>query len=733
MKAGMRYAEFLAEKSRTVPASGFDVPAAEINEMLFGFQRDMTRWALRKGRAAIFADCGLGKSFMQIEWARHIPGRVLVLAPLTVAQQTVGEARKLGYDDVVYARRGSDTTAEIVVANYEMMDHFDAGEFAGVVLDESSILKSIDGKTKERLIEAFASTPYRLCCTATPAPNDIAEFANHAEFLGICSREEMLAQYFVHDDKGWRLKGHARAPFYKWLASWGMSLSKPSDLGYPDEGYELPPLNIRSTIVHTEYVPDGQMFATALKGITDRSRVRRGTLAARVQAAADLIAAEPGEQWIAWCGLNDESAALAAAVPGSIEVEGSMAPEEKAERIQRFIDGDVRVLVTKPRIAGFGLNMQNATRQVFVGLSDSYEAYYQCIRRSWRFGQSSPVDAHIVLSDLEQPIYTNVLNKEKEASQAQAALIANASQYERAEIGNMSTKAEYVTKTIAEPDYTLMLGDCVERIREVEDNSIDFSVFSPPFASLYTYSDSERDMGNSADFDEFFTHYGFLVDELLRVVKPGRNIAVHCQQLSTTLASHGVIGLRDFRGELIREHVERGWVYHGEICIDKDPQAQAIRTHAKSLLFVQLRKDSSWMRPAMADYILVFRKPGDNPEPVHPDISNDDWIEWARPIWYGIRESDTLNVRVARSDKDERHIAPLQLETIERCIRLWSNKGDTILSPFMGIGSEGHVALQQERKFVGIELKQEYFEVAVKNLRSARMQGAFEFEEAYLS
>lgn len=719
------YCSFLDGKRRTVRDTGVDVPDHCLSKSLFPFQRDLTRWALRKGRAAIFADCGLGKTFMQLEWAAHIPGRVLILAPLAVAQQTVNEAKKLGQTAgmVAYARHQSEAHSQIVVTNYEMVEHFDPSQFDGVVLDESSILKSIDGKTKERLIDMFSDTPYRLCCTATPAPNDRAEFANHAEFLGICSREEMLAMYFVHDDEGWRLKGHAREPFFRWLASWGMSLAKPSDLGYSDDGYELPPLSIVSEIVHTDFVPEGQMFATDLKGVSHRSQVRRGTIDARVGRVVDLITAEPGQQWIAWCGLNDESAALAAAIPDSVEVEGSMTPEEKTERIQRFLRGEARVLVTKPRIAGFGMNFQNAARQVFVGLSDSYEAYYQCIRRSWRFGQRQDVRAHIVLSDLEQPIYDNVLRKEREAHDAQSALVRNSAQYERAEIEHMTTGDDYVTDTREGNRWKLMLGDCVERIREIPDDSIDFSIFSPPFASLYTYSNSDRDMGNSASFEEFFSHYEFLIDELLRVVKPGRNVAVHCQQLSTTLSAHGVIGLRDFRGELIRAHVARGFVYHGEVCIDKDPQAQAIRTHSKALLFVQLRKDSSWLRPAMADYILVFRKPGENAVPVQPDISNDEWIEWARPIWYGIRESETLNAAVARSDKDERHICPLQLETIERCVRLWSNRGETVFSPFAGIGSELYVALKHGRDAIGIELKPEYFEVAARNVEHARAQG----------
>lgn len=718
------YAEFIERKSALAPMVGIEVPDEAINPMLFPFQRDLTRWALRKGRSAIFADCGLGKSFMQIEWAQHIDGRTLILAPLSVAQQTVGEAAKLGYQEVTYARSGADTNARIVVTNYEMLAHFDPADFAAVVLDESSILKSLDGKTRERLIETFADTPFRLCCTATPAPNDISEFANHAEFLGICSREEMLATYFVHDDEGWRIKGHAREPFFRWLASWGMSLAKPSDLGYSDDGYNLPPLEILSAIVHTEFVPDGQLFATDLKGVGHRAKVRRGTVDARVETAVDLIRSEPDRQWIAWCGLNDESSSIARELGDeAIEVEGSQSPEEKTARIQAFLRGEKRVLVTKPRIAGFGMNFQNASRQVFVGLSDSYETYYQCIRRSWRFGQDDGVQVHIVLSDLEQPIYENVLAKEREAHHSHEALIRNAAEYERAEIGNVSgTGVAYVEDDRHGTGYHIMLGDCVERIREVPDESIDLSVFSPPFASLYTYSDSERDMGNSKDFNEFFAHYGFLVDELLRVVKPGRIVAVHCQQLSTTLSSHGVIGLRDFRGELIREHVKRGFVYHGEICIDKDPQAQAIRTHSKALLFVQLRKDASWLRQAMADYILLFRKPGENRVPIHPDISNDDWIEWARPIWYGIRESDTLNVRPARNEKDERHIAPLQLGTIERCVRLWSNPGETVLSPFMGIGSEGYVSLRNQRQFVGIELKPDYFRVAEQNIAGAVMQ-----------
>ncbi len=275
-------------------------------------------------------------------------------------------------------------------------------------------------------------------------------------------------------------------------------------------------------------------------------------------------------------------------------------------------------------------------------------------------------------------------------------------------------------------DWELTNGDCVEGVAALPNDSVDLSVYSPPFISLYTYTASERDMGNCAGPGEFFEHFGFLLRELLRVTKPGRLTCCHVQQVAAMLERDGYIGLKDFRGDTIRAFQANGWIYQGEVCIDKDPQAQAIRTKAKGLLFVQMRKDSSWSRPALADYILVFRKPGDNPVPIQPDITNEQWIEWARPIWYGIRESDTLHVAEARGEDDERHICPLQLGTIERCIRLWSNPGELVLSPFAGIGSEGYEAVRLGRRFKGYELKEQYSDVAVKNLTAAvlaRSQG----------
>jgi DNA modification methylase len=310
-------------------------------------------------------------------------------------------------------------------------------------------------------------------------------------------------------------------------------------------------------------------------------------------------------------------------------------------------------------------------------------------------------------------------------------------------VSRNTTDDAYIEQDAEGAGWTLKLGDSCERLAEIKDDSIDLAIYSPPFASLYTYSPSLRDLGNSSDRAEFFQHYGFIISEMLRVTKPGRINAVHVQQLTTTKSTHGVVGMTDFRGEVIRAYIEAGWIYHGEVTIDKDPQAQAIRTKAQALMFGQLHRDSSKTRPALADYLLMFRKPGDNAEPIKNDVDNDSWITWARPIWrgtddegslgamesegltvptscwYRIRESNTLNVAAGRDSADERHICPLQLDLIERCVRLWSNRGETVLSPFAGIGSEGYVSVKQGRSFVGIELKPSYWNAAVANLHRA--------------
>lgn len=608
--AAPSYAEFLARKNRRAEAAGPNVPESAINPLLHGWQRKITRWALRTGRAALWEDTGLGKTFQSIEWCRHAAGRSLIVAPLAVCEQTVREAAKLGVT-ARYAR--SDAAAAgpgIWVTNYEMAPRFDPGGFGAVVLDEASILKQSDGKTRTALIRQFAGVRYRLACTATPAPNDVEELTNQAEFLGVMPRAEMLATFFVHDSDGWRLKGHARGPLFSWMASWAVAIRRPSDLGYPDGDYELPPLAIEPHLLPVDVVPEGQLFATDLGGVGGRAAVRKATLAARCDEAIRIVNAShklaavgaklatwdgslstppagapstspippnengarprgdrprstastcaattratgrsgserqngglpstsgdanatrttlntgknasgsPGsgtksqsgttgfvkssasppqsttpslnskadaapsaaarsqtsagtgstlitttgpavsggssaavatsvsassrttqsslparsttssaapEPWIVWVGRNDEQEYLERAFGDRcFSVLGNQSPEEKAEKMLRWVDGERPILLTKPAIAGFGMNFQHCARMIFVGLSDSYEQYYQAIRRCHRYGQHRPVTAHVVLSQLEGQIAENLARKEREAQQVTESLV----------------------------------------------------------------------------------------------------------------------------------------------------------------------------------------------------------------------------------------------------------------------------------------------------------------------
>lgn len=420
------YTDFLDAKAARAHQDG--VAVTDVHPILHPWQKEIVQWAAGIGRAAVWADTGLGKTFMQVEWAKAMAepsdGKALIVAPLAICHQTVREAAKLDVH-ATYVRDQADAVDPgLYVTNYEMVSRFDPDEFTAVVLDEASILKASDGKMRNLLIRHFEDVPYRLACTATPAPNDPEELTNQAEFLGHMTRTHMLAAYFVHDDEGWRLKGHARRPMLRWMSTWALAIRRPSDLGYPDEGYVLPGVNVVSQIVDVELDAEGQLFATDLGGVGGRAKVRRETLDARVQRAVELVNAEPDEPWILWAGLNDEADALTKAIPGAVNVHGSLDPDEKARLLLGFADGDFRVMVTKPAIASQGLNYQHCARMAFVGLSDSYETYYQAIRRCYRYGQRRVVDAHVVLSPIESQIATNVARKEREAAEITAALVA---------------------------------------------------------------------------------------------------------------------------------------------------------------------------------------------------------------------------------------------------------------------------------------------------------------------
>lgn len=450
----MQYADFIARKAIRDPATGLDVLPA-LNPALFPFQRDIVAWALRRGRAAIFAGTGLGKTLMESEWAsvvaKHTGRPVLILTPLAVAEQHVREAAKFGTAIRHVKHQSQIDGAGVYVTNYEKIEHFDFSTLGGIVLDESSILKAFDGKTRTHLIQSCQRIPFRLAATATPAPNDFMELGNHAEFLGVMSYAEMLSMFFVHEGsetQKWRIKGHAESEFWKWCCSWAVMLRNPSDLGYKDGGFDLPPLKLDQHTVAIEYKPTaGMLFPMQAQTLQERIGARKDTVADRVECAAALVNAS-NRPWVAWCNLNSESDALARAIPGAIELRGSDTEAYKAEMLDGFANGLIRVLVTKPSICGFGLNWQHCSDMVFVGLNDSWEQVYQAIRRCWRFGQTRPVNVHFVASEIEGAVVANLARKDAQAEKMAAEMISHMRDLNVASLrGTKRNKTEYQAKT----------------------------------------------------------------------------------------------------------------------------------------------------------------------------------------------------------------------------------------------------------------------------------------------
>ena len=425
----MNYANFIADKLGTIASAGIDAPLRDY--ALFPHQRDITKWALRRGKAAIFADTGLGKMRMAIAWAdtvfQHTCHPVMILCPLAVAQQFVAEGLLMGIE-VTHCREQQDVRQGINITNYDRMHKFDMSQFSGVALDESSIIKSHASKTLALLMDAFRATPYKLCCTATPSPNDWTELGTHAEFLGVRSRSEMLAEFFVHDGGDtsvWRLKGHARAVFWRWVASWGAMIRSPADLGYDASAYALPPLHIHQHTVEIEHNPMHGLFAQEAQTLTERRQSRRDSMAARVQACADLVNAHSDEPWIVWCDLNDEGDMLERAIDGCVQVAGADDNDTKERRMVGFSTGQHRVLISKQKICGWGMNWQHCSNQAFVGVNDSYEGFYQAVRRSWRFGQRRTVNIHVFASNQDGAVVANIKRKQAAADEMYAQMSAD--------------------------------------------------------------------------------------------------------------------------------------------------------------------------------------------------------------------------------------------------------------------------------------------------------------------
>lgn len=717
------YDKFLESKKISHKETGFDVK--KLNPALFDFQEWIVRKALKLGKYAIFADCGLGKSIMQLEWAYHVSQKtklpVLIVAPLAVSQQTIREGEKFGYK-VTKLSANTEPQNGIWITNYEQLQNHDLSVFSGVVLDESSIIKNFKGATRNMVIDLFRQTPYKLACTATPSPNDPLELGNHSEFLDVMPNNEMVAMYFVHDGgidmQKWRLKKHSEKLFYEWVASWSTMLTRPSDIGFSATGYELPPLNFIETEIATE--TKHGLFNDSAVSATDFNRALRETKEERLSLTAKLVNESP-ERFIVWCKQNEEADYLKKAIPDAVEVRGSDTIDDKESRLLGFAENKYRVLITKSSIAGHGMNFQNCHNQVFPSLDFSFESLYQSVKRSHRLGQKEAVNIHIITTDTMHNVISTIKQKQIqfEAMQKHMSDAVNKTM-------KKATKSKETAgnETFEGENSKLIRGDAIKLIREVESETVGFSVFSPPFADLFTYSDQLADMGNSKDYTEFLTAFNFLVPELNRVLIQGRLVAVHCMDLPIQKGKEGFIGLRDFSG-MIREAFEaNGFIYHTRITIWKNPVTEMQRTKALGLLHKQLSKDSTMSRVGIPDYVLVFRKKGEEKQPVETLIDVDTWQKWASPVWYDIDYSNTLNKMSARDGKDEKHICPLQLDTIERAIALWSNERDLVLSPFAGIGSELYQAVKMNRRAIGFELKESYFREAVKNLQDAEFEAS---------
>ena len=718
-----QYNEFLERKRTQRIESGFEVQDEDLNPALFPFQKYCVKRALSAGKFALFEDCGLGKTIQQLEWAQkvfeHTSQPILILAPLAVISQTIAEGVKFGYVVRDYDEFTTDLDeCGIYITNYDNLPNVEVSSFVGIVLDESSILKNFQGKTRTFIIESFARTPYKLACTATPSPNDTTEICNHAEFLDVMSRTEMLAMYFVHDGgstSDWRLKGHAKQSFWDFVSTWAVMLNKPSDIGFSDEGYLLPPLNVMEEICITPKRDNGMLFNDIAVSATDYHKELRATAEIRLNRVAEMVQSMPNENFIIWIGHDDEGKYLRSLLPEAVEVKGSDDKEYKKENLLGFGNGDFRILITKLKIAQFGLNYQNCHNQIYASLDFSFEATYQGIRRSYRFGQSEAVNIYLITTDTMQNVKKSFDEKQKAFKEMQSAMteamnrnINNKINLKKMEVSNQYN-SEYCD---------IRLGDCVQLIQDVPDNSIGFSIFSPPFAELYTYSDKLEDMGNSKDYKEFFEAFKYLVKELYRVMWGGRNVAVHCMDLPIQKGKEGYIGLRDFSGMILQAFTEVGFIYHSRVTIWKNPVTEMQRTKALGLLHKQVKKDAAMSRVGIPDYLMVFRKEGEHEHPVHCDISVDTWQKYASPVWMDIDYSKTLNAAKGRDEADEKHICPLQLDTIERAITLWSNKGDKVLTPFLGIGSEVYGAIKLERFGIGFELKESYFKEAIRNCKA---------------
>jgi len=743
------YQEFLKSKQKTFIESGFEIEESELNSNLFDFQKLIVKRALKNGRFAIFADCGLGKSLMQLDFAHQVTKKtnqpVLILCPLAVSAQTIKEGVKFGIDVYKYDKEcpPCENEPDIFISNYEQLENIDVSVFSGVVLDESSILKNYTGAYKNLIIEKFKDTPYKLACTATPSPNDLNEIGNHSEFLNVLDAQDMRAKWFVRDEgmNNYRLKGHAKNDFYGWISSWAIMLTNPADLGFDGSSYVLPKLNYFEKNVKTEIKDNGKLFNESNVNATSFNTELRITLIPRLEEVAKIVN-NSKDSFIVWVNQNEEEKQILKLIPDAVGVQGSEKSEVKESKLLGFANNEFRVLVTKKKIAQFGMNFQNCHNQVFATLDFSFEGLYQAIRRSYRFGQKNEVNIYLVTTDTMENVMKSIEKKQNQFLEMQSEM----NKYINGDSFGLLNSYDF--KEVKNNNFHLMKGDSCIEIKRIPDNSVDLIVFSPPFSSLFTYSNYIHDMGNNDNHEEFFKQYGFLLKDLYRILKPGRLMCCHTKDLAVYKNSSGYSGLYDFTGEHHRAVEHSGFKYHSKVNIWTDPVLEMQRTKTQRLLYKQLRQDSSYTGVGLPEYLTIFRKwegEESNWTPINNKNQNnfplDTWQQWASPVWnieksdiehleevmldfkqqswMDIRRTDVLNNQEGTDLGDEKHIAPLQLSVIRKCVQMWSNPGETVFTPFLGIGSEIYESVKLQRFGIGIELKDKYFETAVKNCSNA--------------
>tara|TARA_R110002012_G_scaffold241693_2_gene415978 strand:+ start:869 stop:3085 length:2217 start_codon:yes stop_codon:yes gene_type:complete len=722
------YNKFLETKTKSHISSGFDIEESELSNHLFDFQKYIVKAALKKGQFAIFADCGLGKTLMQLSWAFEVHKKtnkkVLILCPLAIVEQTKKEAVKFNIDLTCFD-----------ITNFEQLKNIDVSNYSGVVLDESSILKGKDGNLSNLIINSFNKTPYKLACSATPSPNQHLELGMHVNFLGVDTYDNMKSMFFVQDAKikksdKWRLKQHAVNDFWKYVCSWSISVDNPATLGFNADGYSLPEIEYVEHIIPIEN-ESGNLFNSVNVSATDINKDLKRSLDKRIEKVKELVN-NSDKQWLIWGLQNAETDLLNKEIDKSFNVHGSLKPEIKADKLNGFAKNEFQNLITKTSIASFGLNYQNCSNMIFCSYDFKFEAFYQAVRRSYRFGQKNKVTVHLLVPETQQNVRSTIIEKQKKHNK----MIKEMAKYS-AETEYMKESKELTQEQeeVKNDSVWLMNGDCVEKLKKIEDNSIDYSFFSPPFSSLYTYSDDPKDISNVKNDCEFYKHFTYVVKELKRVIKSGRLVSMHVMQGTTGIGKDGFYSIKDLRGDLIRLFQKEGFYFHAEKMIRKSPQLAAIRTKNHQLMHGSTKKDSSICRPGLADYILTFRNKGKNEVPIQNEIDFDNWCKIAEPaeyvgdieintlqrindqLWMDIEEGDTISsFRKAKGEKDEKHMTPTQLTVIENSYLLWSNKGDTVLSPFGGVGSESVTALKMDRKPIAIELKNSYYEMLKKNI-----------------